>query len=334
MSHFLGFGTALPEHRLGPEESLAALSRIWPHLRGVKPVPVTRFTVQPPEQVFRPAGFGARLEVYAQAAPRLAEEAARRALEASAVSASEVDLVVSVSCTGYLVPALDVHLCNRLGLRSDVVRVPLTELGCAGGAAAIALAHRHLQQGGQQQVALVVCVELCSLTFQPEDRSLDNLTAAMVFGDGAVATVLGAGQGGLEVVATGTRLVPASQDLLGFDLRQDGFHPVLDRGLPQALEGELGGAVADFLGGGAKVDFYAIHAGGPRIFAAAEAALQLPATALELSRRVFAATGNLSSGSLLAVLAELPSGPAGEGLALAFGPGVSIEMARLRRCPG
>ncbi len=332
MSRLLGFGSALPEHRLTPEESLAALGRIWPHLRGVTPVPVTRYTVQPLERVFAPADFGERLRVYAEEAPRLAAQASRSALAAAGAKADQVDLAISVSCTGYLVPALEVHLANELGLPAQALRIPLTELGCAGGAAALGLAHRCLE-GGAQRLALVVCVELCSLTFQPQDLSLDNLTAAMVFGDGAMAAVIGPGRGGLEILETGSHLVPRSQSLLGFDLRRDGFHPILDRGLPRALAGALPGAVRGFQQG-RPADFYAVHAGGPRIFSAVESALELEPEALDHSRQVFATTGNLSSGSLLAVLAELPPDPPGEGLALAFGPGVAIEMLRLRRSRG
>jgi alkylresorcinol/alkylpyrone synthase len=178
---------------------------------------------------------------------------------------------------------------------------------------------------------LVVCVELCSLTFQPEDRSVDNMTAAMVFGDGAAAAVLTGEPGGIEVVATGTRLIPGTDDLLGFDLRDDGFHPVLDRRLPRLIENELAGALAGF--GEGHFDFLAVHAGGPRIFDAVESGLGLSPGSLVESRTAFSRYGNLSSASLLFVLSELRSGSPGTGLSLAFGPGVTVEMATLRRSP-
>src|SRR5439155_16197575 len=173
----------------------------------------------------------------------------------------EIDLVISVSCTGYLVPSLDVRLAAEIGLRPDVIRVPLTELGCSGGAAAIAAAHRHLAAYPEARV-LVVAVELASLSFHPGDRSLDNLTASMVFGDGAAAAVLGERTGSaLRLVTAESRLVPDSEHVLGFDLRDSGFHVVLDRRLPQLIEASLGEVVADFQRRRQvpEPDFYAVH---------------------------------------------------------------------------
>jgi predicted naringenin-chalcone synthase len=330
MSRFVGFGTALPEHELNPASSLAALSGIWPHLRSAGLEAVTRYTAQPIDQVFSPQSLGERMGVYRAEAPRLAQRAVEEALTEAGLRPDQIDVVLSVSCTGYMVPALDVRLANDLGFRSDVIRIPLTELGCAGGGAALAAAHRHLRLEPRHRV-LVVCVELCSLTFQPEDRSVDNMTAAMVFGDGAAAAVLTGEPGGIEVVATGTRLIPGTDDLLGFDLRDDGFHPVLDRRLPRLIENELAGALAGF--GEGHFDFLAVHAGGPRIFDAVESGLGLSPGSLVESRTAFSRYGNLSSASLLFVLSELRSGAPGTGLSLAFGPGVTVEMATLRRSP-
>ena len=330
MSRFAGFGMALPDHELTPAASLAALSQIWPHLRSVGLEAVTRYTVQPVDQVFAPRSLGERMRVYEEEAPRLARLAVEQALAAAGLQPEQIDVVISVSCTGYMVPALDVRLANQLGFRSDVIRIPLTELGCSGGGAAIAVAHRHLRLEPRHRV-LVVCVELCSLTFQPGDSSVDNMTAAMVFGDGAAATVLTGEQGGLEVVATGSRLIAGTDRLLGFDLRDDGFHPVLDRRLPRLIEHELAGALAGFAEG--NFDFLAVHAGGPRIFDAVETGLGLIPGSLVPSRTAFTRYGNLSSASLLFVLAELPKAPQGLGLGLAFGPGVAVEMATLRRSP-
>ncbi|MGC1909822.1 MAG: type III polyketide synthase [Candidatus Dormiibacterota bacterium] len=330
MSRFVGFGTALPDHELTPTASLAALSQIWPHLRSAGVEAVTRYTVQAVDQVFGPQSLGERMRVYQDEAPRLARLAVEGALTDASLRADQIDAVFSVSCTGYMVPALDVRLANELGLRSDVIRIPLTELGCSGGGAALAAAHRHLRMEPSHRV-LVVCVELCSLTFQPGDSSVDNMTAAMVFGDGAAAVILSGETGGLEVVATGTRLIPDTDQLLGFDLRDDGFHPVLDRRLPRLIEHELAGALAGF--GEGNLDFLAVHAGGPRIFDAVENGLGLSPGALLESRAAFSRYGNLSSASLMFVLSRLQNGPSGMGLGLAFGPGVTVEMATLRRSP-
>lgn len=336
MSALLGFGTALPEHAVPPGAGLAALHRVWPRLRtAAAAAPVTRYTVEPLERVLGPRTLSQRMEVYAEHAPRLARLASARALAAAELEPRDIDMVISVSCTGFLVPSLDVQLAAELGMRPDLIRLPLTELGCSGGAAALAAAHRHLAAYPRARV-LVVAVELCSLSFHPEDRSLDNLTASMVFGDGAAATVLsGDRRAGLHLLHAGSRLVPKSTRVLGFDLRDSGFHVVLDRRLPRLVEGSLAAAVADFRVQHHvdSVDFYAVHAGGPRIFDAVESALKLPPEALAVSRRVFRDVGNLSSASILFSLAALPE-TAGEGIGIAFGPGVTIELSHFRRCPG
>jgi predicted naringenin-chalcone synthase len=335
VSAFLGFGTALPEHVVEPAAAVAALRRVWPRL---PPAPtsdaVTRHTVQPLDQVLSRRTLSEAMRAYADHAPRLAELASRRAMADAGVEPREIDMVISVSCTGYMVPSLDVQLAREMGMRADLIRLPITELGCSGGSAAIAAAHRHLLAFPHARV-LVVAVEICSLSFRSDDRSLDNLTAALVFGDGAAATVMSGDRAdGLHLVDAASRLVPNSSAVLGFDLRDSGFHIVLDRRVPRLVEASLAGAVADFHAGRRieSLDFYAVHAGGPRIFDAVQSALRLGDEALAVSRRVFREVGNVSSASILFSLAALPETP-GDGLAIAFGPGVTIELAHLHRGP-
>lgn len=330
MTRILGSGVAYPRHHLSTAAGQAALAQLWPALRAVSLEPVSRRLVLPIADVLRPRDLGEDMRLYRREATGLGERAARRALRAAGVSAGEVDCLIAVSGTGYLVPGLDVLLSSELGLHPTVARVTMGEQGCSGGGAALALAHR-LCSGGQARVALVVCVELCSVAFRSGDLSADNLTSALVFADGAAASVLADRDGGLQIVKAGSRLVPDTEWALGFILRADGFHPVLDRRLPGLIERALPAALEEF--GCGPGDFQAVHAGGPRIFDAVERALRLPPGALKVSREVFRRHGNLSSASLLAVLAALEP-PPGEGLALAFGPGLSIELAQLRRLPG
>jgi alkylresorcinol/alkylpyrone synthase len=333
MAEFLGFGTALPEHTVDGEASREALGAYWPRLRGTTPEPLTRHLVAPVEWLLQPRGLTETMRAYAEHAPRLARLASCRALAAAGVEPAEIDLVIAVSCTGYLVPSLDVQLAAEIGLRADVTRLPLTELGCSGGSAAVAAAYRHLAAYPADRV-LVVAVEVPSLTFQRDDRSLDNLASALVFGDGAAAAVLGASPaagGRLQVRGAASRLLPGTAGVLGFDLRDGGFHVVLDRRLPHLIERSLRAAVDDFAGRQrmGRPAFYAVHAGGPRVFDAVAAALELRPDDLALSRRVFREVGNLSSASILFSLAALGEA-AGDGLALAFGPGVTIELTHLR----
>ncbi len=330
MTRILGSGVAYPRHQLSPAAGQAALAQLWPALRAVALEPVSRRLVLPIADVLRPRDLGEDMRLYRREATSLGGRAGRRALRAAGISAGEVDSLIAVSGTGYLVPGLDVLLASELGLSPTVARITMGEQGCSGGGAALALAHR-LCSGGQSRVALVVCVELCSVAFRASDLSADNLTSALVFADGAAASVLADQDGGLQIVKAGSWLVPGTEWALGFTLRSDGFHPVLDRRLPGLIERALPAALAEF--GCGPGDFQAVHAGGPRIFDAVERALHLPPGALKASREVFRRHGNLSSASLLAVLEALEP-PPGEGLALAFGPGLSIELAQLRRLSG
>jgi alkylresorcinol/alkylpyrone synthase len=341
-SRFLSLATEVPEHSLDSRQARAALAGLWPRLGSGEGGEdgATRFLAEPLERVLAPRGLGERMRAYAEHATGLASRAASCALARAGVGPGEVDVVISVSCTGYMVPSLDAYLVGRLGLRADVLRLPITELGCSGGCAALALADRHLRAFPAQRV-LVVAVELPSLTFQAQDRSLDNLTACFVFGDGAGAAVLGgsaAGGRGLTIEAAASLLLPDSTGLLGYDLRDGGFHVVLDRRLPRVIRSRLRPIVDDFRArvGLGRADFVAAHGGGPRILDAVQEALDLEPEALEVSRKAYLRVGNVSSASILFALDDLAGsldGERREGLGIAFGPGVSVELMHLRWQP-
>ena len=172
---------------------------------------------------------------YRRHATALGEEVAARAMEDAAVAASAIDMIISVSCTGVMIPSMDAHLANVLGCRADVRRMPLTALGCAGGAAALARARDFLvgHPGGH---VLVMAVELPSLSVQLGDISDDNIVSSALFGDGAAAVVLGPRHGpGLEIIETLSHLFPDSLGLLGLELRDDGFHSILRREVVDVL---------------------------------------------------------------------------------------------------
>ena len=330
-SAILSVATAVPEHRLEASEALRHLRAFWPQLEKLEEAEATlgtRYICEPVEDLLRRRTLGEVRDSYLRHARRIATNAACRALEQADVRGSQIDLVITVSCTGYLVPSLDVYMAEDLGLRPDVVRLPITELGCSAGAAAIAAAHRHLTAFPDQKV-LVVAVEVPSLNFQRADGSLDNLTASLVFGDGAGAAVLGQGEG-VRVMRTASHLIPRTQHVLGFDLRDTGFHVVLDRRLPRILERELRPAVDRFAL--REPAFYAVHAAGPRIFDTIQSALGLAPHALDASRQVFAEVGNTSSAAIFFTLEKLlASDLEGDGLGVGIGPGISVELMHLQR---
>jgi alkylresorcinol/alkylpyrone synthase len=340
-----GIGTALPDHVLDAQARQELLRAIWPRMAMVGPAVEeaggSRHLAEPPARLLEPRGLTETTALYAKHASRLAESASCQALDRAELSPDAIDMIISVSCTGYLVPSLDVHLIERLGLRNDVIRLPITELGCSGGAAAISLGHRHLAAYPDQRV-LVVAVELPSLTFQPGDSSLDNLTASMVFGDGAAAAVMArapeSGSRGLTVEAIASHLIGGTAGALGYDLRDDGFHVVLDRRLPRIIGRSIGAVTGRFMErvGMERVEFLAAHGGGPRVLDAVQAALGLDDALLAPSRQTYLEVGNVSSASILftlgGILPCLGSKPL-HGLGLGLGPGVSIELLQLAWTP-
>ncbi|MCA5895055.1 type III polyketide synthase [Isoptericola sp. NEAU-Y5] len=328
---------------LAPDGPRRALTRRLHAASGVR----TRHLVLPLGAYRGRSGFGAANADFAREGAALAERACRRALADAGVAPLDVDLVFFTSVTGVGAPSLDATLTDRLGLRADVRRLPSFGLGCAGGAAGLAHLHEHLV-GHPDQVALLVSVELCSLTFQRDDSSTANLVSSGLFGDGATAVVVAGddvaappGSRVPQVVGSRSRLYPGTAQHLGWDVRDSGFAIVLSPELPQLLRAHLAGDVKDLLAahdlGPDDVGTWVVHAGGPKIVDAVRDALGLDEPALARTRATLAAQGNLSSSSVLHVLAAtLADGdppPGGWAVLMAFGPGVGVELALLRGGP-
>jgi alkylresorcinol/alkylpyrone synthase len=280
------------------------------------------------------------MALYRHHALELAVDAARSCLEQAEVDPRDIDLVVTSSCTGLLLPSLSALLVEPLGLRDDVRRLPVTELGCAGGASALAHADAHLRAFPPARV-LVIAVELPTLTFQTGDASSANLVASALFGDGAAAVLLttGATSAPIEVVATHTEMLPGSLGDMGFDLRDAGLHVVLSKDVPRIVAAHAPGVVRRFLANhGLSSDdlaFVVPHPGGRKVLEALEAGLKLERRQTAVAWDVLRNYGNQSSAAVLFVLKEtLGRGvPRGYGLMAAFGPGITVELALLRGQP-
>lgn len=284
-------------------------------------------------------------DVYIEEATALGERALRAALAAAGVAAGELDLLIVTSVTGVAVPSLDARLIPRLGLRSDIKRLPVFGLGCVAGAAGLARLHDYLA-GWPRHTAALLAVELCSLCSPRDSVTTADLVASALFGDGAAALV-GVGRQAAagnrtaapRIVATRSEVYPDSEGALGWRLAPDGtFRIVLTTGLAEVVEQRLGESVTGFLGDhGLTVDdigAWICHPGGPRVLEAAQRALKLPDAALALSRRSLAEAGNMSSVSVLHIL-ELTANegavaPGSFGLMIGLGPGVSAELVLLR----
>jgi alkylresorcinol/alkylpyrone synthase len=299
-----------------------------------------RFSVEPVERLGQPRGLGEVQERYRENAILLGRQVAAEALARAGVEPRQVDLLITVSCTGIMIPSLDAHLCNDLGFRTDVRRLPITALGCSGGAAALARAHDFLI-GFPEARVLVVAVELPSLSLQRADLSLANLVSTALFGDGAAAALLDGGgansPGGVRILETLSHLFPQTAYALGFDLKDDGFHSVLSKDVPALIKAEIARLVrvlADRRGLRRQdLTAFVLHPGGRKILAFIEEELGLTRDDTQPSWDVLRGFGNQSSASVLFVLHEWLTkrrpAPAAHGILAAFGPGLSTELLLL-----
>jgi alkylresorcinol/alkylpyrone synthase len=308
----------------------------------------TRHLALPLERYGELAGFGAANDAFIHVGVELGTQAVTAALGRAGLVASDVDLIVCTSVTGVAAPSLDARLVPRLGLRPDVKRLPIFGLGCVAGAAGIARLHDFLR-GDPDGVAVLLSVELCSLTVQRDDPSVANLVASGLFGDGAAAVVMvgerraaamgapGSGRAP-EVVATRSSFYPGTERVMGWDIGSTGFRIVLDASVADVVEANVGDDLDAFLAAHdlktQDIARWVSHPGGPKVLDALRRAARLPDDALTRSWDCLARVGNLSSASVLHVLADTldasPPDPGSYGVLLALGPGFCAELVLLR----
>ena len=347
--HIASAASALPPHKYSQQVLLAALVRHWGakldnprflerlHDRvGVE----TRSLSLPMEMYTGIQTWGEANNHWIEAALTLGEQALRSALDRAGLIPADLGAIFFVSVTGVCSPSIDARLVNRLGLRSDIKRVPIFGLGCVAGAAGIARAADYVK-AYPNQVAAVVAVELCSLTLQKDDLSVANLISSGLFGDGAAAALIAGSERNVEgpaILATRSVFYPGTEHVMGWDISEKGFRIVLSREVPEVVEKFLASDVDSFLAahGLTRKDLqsWVLHTGGPRILEATEVALELPPGALDASWECLRRTGNLSSASVLFVLEEFMlnrrPAPGSYGLLAAMGPGFCSELVLLR----
>ncbi len=271
-------------------------------------------------------GTGARMQVYAEAAPALASTAIERLRDQASLDG--ITHLVVASCTGFVAPGVDQIIATQMGLSASVERLLVGFMGCYAAVAALRQAY-HIVRSQPQARVLVVTVELSTLHLQPA-TAIEPLLAMLQFGDGAAAALVTAAPGGLRLERPFAAALADSDALIRWDITDRGFAMQLSGEVPGRIASALADkALAAIVTGGlapGEVDGWAVHAGGRSILDAVEHALALPPEALAASRAVLADFGNMSSATLMFVLAGLLAGPpVRHGVALAFGPGLAAE---------
>lgn len=333
-----GVQTVLPDHRYEQAEITEAFSQLTTAdekllRRFHAATGVTgRNLALPIEEYPKLDSFGRANEMYVEVALDLGERAVIGALEKAGLPPEKVDHLLFCSTTGLATPSLDARLAKRVGLRPDVKRVPVFGLGCAAGAAGMARLHDYLR-GWPDHVALLVCVELCSLTIQREDVSIANLVASGLFGDAAGAVVATGHGRDREVVSTRSHLYPDTEHLMGWEVGEHGFRIVLDAGLPDFVDQVLARDIRAFLADNGltpeQVGTWICHPGGPKVIERLAAGLGLSEEMLEVTWRSLREHGNLSSVSVLHVLQETRGRKDQPAVLMALGPGFSAELLLL-----
>ncbi|HWM90473.1 MAG TPA: 3-oxoacyl-[acyl-carrier-protein] synthase III C-terminal domain-containing protein [Thermoanaerobaculia bacterium] len=342
-------GRALPPHYYDQETLLAALQRRWADRyfnldrleRLHRNVLVGgRHLALPIEEYDRLTTWGQANDAWIRVAQEIGGEAVLDGLSRAGLSTADVAALIFVTVTGVATPSIDARLMNRLGLPPGVKRMPIFGLGCVAGAAGIARAADYVR-AWPDQVAVLLSVELCSLTLQSEDLSIPNLIATGLFGDGAAAAmVVGDGRpaDGPEIVATRSIFYPDSERVMGWDITQDGFKIVLSADVPKVVYDFLRRDVDAFLSEHgltrADISSWVCHPGGPKVLEAMQESLELPEGALDVTWRCLQEVGNLSSTSVLLVLADTLENhrpePGSWGMITAMGPGFCSELVLLR----
>jgi alkylresorcinol/alkylpyrone synthase len=351
--HISSVGTAYPSHRYPQAVITEALKQRWegklkePRLLsrlhancGVD----FRNLVFPLDHYPTLVGFKQTNDAWITAAVELSQQCITRALEPLGLTPSDISAIFFASVTGIASPTIDARLINLMPFPTSVKRTPIFGLGCVAGAAGIARASDYVR-AFPNQIALLLSVELCSLTWQDNDQSIANLISCGLFGDGAAAVVIAGAEtetakrhSGPRVLATRSTFYRDTEHIMGWDIGDTGFTIVLSPDVPKVVNENLRKNVEEFLAenklGLGDISTYIFHSGGPKVLEAMETSLDLPKDALAPSWKSLSEVGNLSAASVLAVLEgylkDTPGKPGSYSILAAMGPGFCSELVLLQ----
>lgn len=296
-----------------------------------------RYSIMDAHEVFLNTSFEEKNDIYARESIKLAESALTKALKKAALNPQDIDYIITVSCTGIMIPSIDAYLINKLQMRQDIVRLPVTEMGCAAGLSVIIYANNFLKANPNKRAA-VIAVESPTSTFQLDDFSMVNIVSAAIFGDGAACVIVSSYEEdeGPKIIDEAMYHFFNSEKMMGFKLTNSGLQMILDKSVPETIAEHFPKIVYPFLERNnisiRNVDHLIFHPGGKKIVQTVETLFGSLGKNIDDTKEVLKLYGNMSSATVLYVLErfmdkKLPKGDVG--LMLSFGPGFSAQTVLL-----
>ena len=297
-----------------------------------------RYSIMDPAEVFTATSFEDKNDIYSREAIILGEQVLEKALSKAGWEPETLDYIITVSCTGIMIPSLDAYLINKMKLRQDIVRLPVTEMGCAAGISGIIYAKNFLKANPGKRAA-VIAVESPTATFQLDDFSMPNIVSAAIFGDGAACCLLSSYEAdyGPEIISEEMYHFYDAEHMMGFKLTNSGLQMVLDIEVPDTIASHFGDIIHPFLQKNdleiKDIDHMIFHPGGKKIVTTVESLFSGLGKNIEATKEVLKQYGNMSSATVLYVLESImdTAPQKGEkGLMLSFGPGFSAQRVLLQ----
>ena len=296
-----------------------------------------RYSIMDAEEVFTITSFEDKNDLYSREVVKLAEQSLVKALDKARLKATDIDYIITVSCTGIMIPSMDAYLINNLKMKQDIVRLPVTEMGCAAGVSGIIYAKNFLKANPNKRAA-VIAVESPTATFQSGDYSMVNIVSAAIFGDGAASVILSSyeNEEGPKIIDEGMYHFYDAETMMGFKLVNTGLQMILDKAVPETISEHFPKIVYPFLERNhitiEDVDHLIFHPGGKKIVQTVEDLFGSLGKNIDDTKEVLKLYGNMSSATVLYVLErfmdkKLPKGD--RGLMLSFGPGFSAQRILL-----
>ncbi len=297
-----------------------------------------RYSIMDAEEVFLKTSFAEKNEIYKRETIKLAEGALVKALRNAQLKPTDIDYIITVSCTGIMIPSVDAYLINKLQLKQDIVRLPITEMGCVAGVSGMIYAHNFLKANPNKRAA-VIAVESPTSTFQIDDFSMTNIVSAAIFGDGCACTILSSyeNEQGPEIIDEAMYHFYNAEHMMGFELTNSGLQMVLDKEVPDKIAAHFPEIVHPFLARNNKsiadIDHLIFHPGGKKIVQTVEDLFGKLGKNIDHTKTILRDYGNMSSATVLYVLEKfmLEAPKKGDlGLMLSFGPGFTAQRLLLK----